>query len=148
MGDARTRAARYANRLKQCLNLGGWWRREARYHSCDRDVHKRTDGADALGRDAKPPMLRGVGSGVHELEPDQVGKCEREAREHAGNGAFAIHASAEDAEQNRREERRRGESEGKRDHLCDEPGRIDPEIARNPDGDGGGDARVGNPRKI
>jgi hypothetical protein len=68
-------------------------------------------------------------AGFDELEVDDVRRRERDAGDHPGDRALAVHPLREDAEDDDREERRRGEAEGERHDLGDEAGRIDAEVA-------------------
>ena len=100
-------------------------------HNRDCEIQQHADRTDALGADSEPPARGVVRLRVHEVEVHDVRSCERDAAHHPQDRPFSRSSLGEDAEDDRGEERRCCEAEGKGNDLSDEPGWIHTEIPRH-----------------
>ena len=119
-----------------------WRRGIPRNGRCNGEVDDHADCPGTFRRNPQYPVLRDVRRerlDEHAFKINYVTHRERQPGEHAGNGAPLVHALVENAHEYGGEQRGCGETERKRDHLCDEGGRVQAEVAGDGDGDTGGD---------
>ena len=95
--------ARQANLLDQLLHLERRRGSEATDGHRDREVEQHSDRSNTLRTDAEQPAFS-ASLGNYETEPDDVGRREDDAGQHASDGALLGRAFAEDAENQDRKE--------------------------------------------
>ena len=113
----------------------------------DAKVDERTDGAEGIRLDTEEPVRLHVTQergALHEhdaLVLEHVEHGDRDTRDHAEDGAFAIHVNREDTHHQCREDRRRGQTECQGYRTGCEIRWVEAEVTGQGDGAGHGDTR-------
>src|SRR5690606_32980719 len=124
--------------LDEGLHLSRWWTRRQRNPDGYREVEQHTNHYYPLRPNAQEALDDGLlNAGKHVLSAHERNHDEgkRQPDAHSGDGALPVGSLPEDAENDDRKERGCGQPEGKRHDFGHESERVDPEDAREDDGE-------------